>query len=179
MGHDSKSVCASCHTLEHSSPFGARHSKTFLPKLRLPQPPKLGGRVYSGHIQINALPGFWPGATDQLTRLTRARMLLPGETEAGSAGMQPCRGIAWRAHRNDEWQRRNVFLALLPNPHRIGRPRCHFRLNQDVLATPSPSCIPATGTDSLRGNWSPGTNSRSTPPGAPLSGRCCPAGTPL
>ena len=51
-------------------------------------------------------------------------MILPGKTEAGSAGTQPCRGIAWRAHRNDEWQRRNVFLARLPNPHRIGRPRC-------------------------------------------------------
>jgi hypothetical protein len=28
-------------------------------------------------------------------------MALPGETEAGSAGTQPCRGIAWRAHRDD------------------------------------------------------------------------------
>lgn len=28
-------------------------------------------------------------------------MTLPGETEAGSAGMQPGRGIAWRAHRDD------------------------------------------------------------------------------
>ncbi len=31
----------------------------------------------------------------------KATMNLPGETEAGSAGMQPCRGIAWRAHRDD------------------------------------------------------------------------------
>jgi hypothetical protein len=29
-------------------------------------------------------------------------MNLPGETEAVSAGTQPCRGIAWRAHRDDE-----------------------------------------------------------------------------
>ena len=29
---------------------------------------------------------------------------------------------AWWAHRNDEWQRRNLFLALLSNPHGIGRP---------------------------------------------------------
>jgi len=28
-------------------------------------------------------------------------MALPGETEAGSAGTQPCRGIAWWAHRDD------------------------------------------------------------------------------
>jgi transposase InsO family protein len=30
-----------------------------------------------------------------------ATMTLPGETEAGSAGMQPSRGIAWWAHRDD------------------------------------------------------------------------------
>jgi hypothetical protein len=29
-------------------------------------------------------------------------MTLPGETEAGSAGMQPCQGIAWWAHRDDD-----------------------------------------------------------------------------
>jgi len=29
-------------------------------------------------------------------------MTLPGETEAGSAGMQPCRGITWWAHRDDD-----------------------------------------------------------------------------
>ena len=33
-------------------------------------------------------------------------MILPGETEAGTAGTQPCRGIAWRAHRDDDRQRR-------------------------------------------------------------------------
>jgi hypothetical protein len=29
-------------------------------------------------------------------------MTLPGETEVGNAGMQPCRGIAWWAHPDDE-----------------------------------------------------------------------------
>ena len=29
-------------------------------------------------------------------------MTLPGETEAWSAGKQPCRGIAWWAHRDDQ-----------------------------------------------------------------------------
>jgi hypothetical protein len=29
-------------------------------------------------------------------------MTVLGETEAGSAGKQPCRGIAWWAHRHDE-----------------------------------------------------------------------------
>lgn len=32
----------------------------------------------------------------------QATMILPGKTEAGSAGTQPCRGIAWRAHLDDE-----------------------------------------------------------------------------
>jgi hypothetical protein len=31
-----------------------------------------------------------------------ATMILPGETEAGSAGTQLCRGIAWWVHRDDE-----------------------------------------------------------------------------
>src|SRR5260370_546844 len=39
----------------------------------------------------------------------------PGETEAGTAGMQPCQGIAWWAHRDDDRQRGNQFLALLSN----------------------------------------------------------------
>ncbi len=50
-------------------------------------------------------------------------MTLPGETEAGSAGMQPCRGIAWRAHRDDVERGRPLF-ALFPKAHRIGRPLC-------------------------------------------------------
>jgi len=32
-------------------------------------------------------------------------MTLPGETEAGTAGTQPCRGITRRAHRADAQQR--------------------------------------------------------------------------
>src|SRR5437016_8283942 len=35
-------------------------------------------------------------------RLEMVTMTVPGETEAGSAGMQPCRGITWRAHRDDD-----------------------------------------------------------------------------
>jgi hypothetical protein len=49
-------------------------------------------------------------------------MILPGETETGSAGMQPCRGITWWTDRDDKLQRRNLFVALLPNPHRMDRP---------------------------------------------------------
>ena len=50
-------------------------------------------------------------------------MTLPGETEAGSAGMQPGRGIAWRAHRDDV-ERGSSPFALFPKTHRIGRPLC-------------------------------------------------------
>jgi len=51
-------------------------------------------------------------------------MTLPGETEAGSAGMQPCRGIAWWAHRDDVAGRGSSPSALFPKTHRIGRPLC-------------------------------------------------------
>jgi hypothetical protein len=51
-------------------------------------------------------------------------MILPGETEAGTAGMQPCRGIAWRADRDDDWSGGSFAFALFKKTHRIGRPRC-------------------------------------------------------
>jgi hypothetical protein len=50
-------------------------------------------------------------------------MTLPSETEAGSAGTQPCRGIAWWAHRDDVG-RGGSPSALFPKTHRIGRPQC-------------------------------------------------------
>src|SRR6266853_3740847 len=54
----------------------------------------------------------------------RGTMILPGETAAGSAGMQPCRGIAWLGS-----LRRSLHLREYPsrapaNPHRIGRAAC-------------------------------------------------------
>src|SRR5438045_3514766 len=54
----------------------------------------------------------------------RVTMTLPGETEAGSAGMQPCRGIAWRAHRDDVRGARKFIFRALPETYRIGRPLC-------------------------------------------------------
>src|SRR5271166_2605299 len=51
-------------------------------------------------------------------RESRATMIVPGKTEAGSAGMQPCRGIAWRAHRDDVHERGSSPYALVPR--RIG-----------------------------------------------------------
>ena len=50
-------------------------------------------------------------------------MTLPGETEAGSAGMQPGRGLTWWAHRDDV-ERGSSPFALFPKSHRIGRPLC-------------------------------------------------------
>ena len=43
-------------------------------------------------------------------------MFLPGETEAGSAGMQPCRGIAWWAHRDDDERARELNLSRYASP---------------------------------------------------------------
>ena len=58
-------------------------------------------------------------------------MHLPGETEAGSAGMQPCRGIIWRAHRADAQQRGRSFSRAVhceekpsdDSPHALKNPR--------------------------------------------------------
>jgi hypothetical protein len=50
-------------------------------------------------------------------------MTLPGETEAGSAGMQPGRGITRWAHRDDV-ERGGSAFALFPKTHRIDRPPC-------------------------------------------------------
>ena len=55
--------------------------------------------------------------------MSGATMTLPGETEAGSAGDAPCRGIAWRAHRDDVSA--VVYRSRFPKKtHRIGRPLC-------------------------------------------------------
>ena len=48
-------------------------------------------------------------------------MILPGETEAGTAGTQPCRGISRWAHRDDERGVR-TRSRLVQIPHRIERP---------------------------------------------------------
>ena len=41
-------------------------------------------------------------------------MILPGETEAGTAGTQPCRGISRWAHRDDEGGVRARSCAAQP-----------------------------------------------------------------
>src|SRR5947208_11787170 len=57
-------------------------------------------------------------------RLEMVTMTVPGETEAGSAGMQPCRGITWRAHRDDDRSAEVPLPRSSKNQDRIGRPRC-------------------------------------------------------
>src|SRR6266516_653042 len=47
-----------------------------------------------------------------------ATITLPGETEAGSAGKEPCRGITWWAHRHDD--RSVEGLSLRSSKNRIG-----------------------------------------------------------
>src|SRR5271169_6311128 len=68
-------------------------------------------------------------------------MILPGETKAGTAGTQPCRGIARWAHRDDERGREDSFLRR-PNLHRIERPhalkiparRAEYSLTENVAS---------------------------------------------
>src|SRR5580658_7572860 len=68
-------------------------------------------------------------------------MILPGETEAGTAGTQPCRGISRWAHRDDE-RRREVSFLRRPNLHRIERPhalkiparRAEYSLTENVAS---------------------------------------------
>ena len=68
----------------------------------------------------------------------RGTMILPGETPAGSTGMQPCRGIAWLGS-----SRRSLHLREYPSrapasPHRIGRAAClenHRRPKDGIYTT--------------------------------------------
>src|ERR1035437_5442835 len=67
-------------------------------------------------------------------------MILPGKTEAGSAGMQQCRGIAWWAHRDDDQRRGNQLLALRspiigskdPDALKISARRAEFTLMENA-----------------------------------------------
>jgi hypothetical protein len=73
-------------------------------------------------------------------------MILPGETEAGTAGTQPCRGISRWAHRDDERGRSCAAqppsdrkTPCLENPRPKGGiltngERRLSRLNQDTKA---------------------------------------------
>jgi hypothetical protein len=67
-------------------------------------------------------------------------MTVPGQTEAGSAGMQPCRGIAWWAHQDDDRKRGTNLLALLstiiglkdPDALKIPARRAEYSLTENA-----------------------------------------------
>jgi len=68
-------------------------------------------------------------------------MILPGETEAGTAGTQPCRGIARWAHRDDERGREDSFLrrptsigSKDPNALKIPARRAEYSLTENVAS---------------------------------------------
>src|SRR5436190_16426297 len=70
-----------------------------------------------------------------------ATMALPGETEAGSAEMQPCRGIAWWAHRDDDrsaeillpCSSQNHIASVDPNALKIPARRAESALTEYAL----------------------------------------------
>ena len=85
-------------------------------------------------------------------------MILPGETEAGTAGTQPCRGISRWAHRDDERGRESSFLRRptsigSKDPHALKTPArraeyslterapfLHFTLNQHTGGQDTEQC---------------------------------------
>src|SRR6266576_4164410 len=83
--------------------------------------------ILHGSPRPPPLPGAHPA-------LGGATITLPGETEAGNAGMQPCRGIAWWAHRDDDWSAEAPLLrsskkhigSVDPNASKIPARRAEF-----------------------------------------------------
>ena len=63
-----------------------------------------------------------------------AAMILPGESEAGSAGTQPCRGMTRWAHRVDEVGGVGPHASMLPLPSSLHWP--HRRIDPPCLENP-------------------------------------------
>ena len=69
-------------------------------------------------------------------------MILLGETEAGTAGTQPCRGIARWAHRDDDRQRRRTSFSRCfsiigskdPHAWKIPARRAEYSLTENVAS---------------------------------------------
>jgi hypothetical protein len=72
-----------------------------------------------------------------------ATMILPGETEAGSAGKQPCRGIVRGAHRDNERSAEDSLLrfskdhigSVDPDALKIPARRAEYSLAESALST--------------------------------------------
>jgi len=100
-----------------------------------------------------AKPSTWLASAHDRGRVTRkpevetagrggAKMNLPGETEAGIAGTQPCRGIARWAHRDDEQgaevslprSSRNLIGSVDPDALKIPARRAEYSLTESALS---------------------------------------------
>ena len=90
-------------------------------------------------------------------------MALPGKTEAGSAGTQPCRGIARRAHRDDDHGRGSHLSRSSQSP--IGS------IDPDALKIPARRA-PSTLTRSAHSPVpaEPGHYSKAKKPEKPIQG---------
>jgi hypothetical protein len=92
-------------------------------------------------------------------------MTVPGETEAGSAGMQPCRGITWRAHRDDDRSAevplprssKNQIGSVDPDALKIPARRAECSLTQNARspfhAEPGHSGIRRNQPCAMRRDW--------------------------
>src|SRR5258706_14985155 len=69
--------------------YGAPTNRSAAPGLVINSQPTVTSMLCSDHGLTGVETDGRGGAT----------MILPGETEAGSAGTQPCRGIAWWSYR--------------------------------------------------------------------------------
>jgi len=70
-------------------------------------------RAYGSKRNLVSTPERRPELGGAICKLS-----VPGEAEAGSAGTQPCRGIAWWAHRDDENEARSFSSAPRVLSHR-------------------------------------------------------------
>src|SRR5205085_9431360 len=117
-------------------------------------------------------------------------MTVPGETEAGSAGMQPCRGITWRAHRDDDRSAevpllrssKNQIGSVDPDASKIPARRAECSLTENARspfhAEPGHTGFPALDSADKSGSWKvpstwsnqPRSSSLSRTPGSALLG---------
>src|SRR5437773_10335656 len=82
---------------------------------------------------------FGSGSYVANRRREMVTMTVPGETEAGNAGMHPCRGIAWWAHRDDDRSAEalprsstNQIGSVDPDALKIPARRAEFTLTENA-----------------------------------------------
>ena len=86
----------------------------------------------SGSPTTTTAPQQQSGCDLWTGKRSHSKLSAPGEAEAGSAGTQPCRGIAWWAHRHDE----NGGMRFGPRVPRLtssdDRPPCLKKSNKQM-----------------------------------------------